>query len=151
MPTRLLVLLQRRKSAAAGSACAPTASISTAPAARPRPNPGRRRCGGRKSWILGGLSIACLVPHGARISREPSWPVNEDGPEVVDICEGRPRRQQVPQLGKESGRIVVGKKDGRIEAEAAGAREARLVDERTGRILGLAATAVGAIGIGGKG
>ena len=57
-------------------------------------------------------------PNGA-VSREPSRAVNEDSPEIIDVGACRPGRQQVPKLGKEFGRIVVGKKDGRIEAKPA--------------------------------
>jgi hypothetical protein len=50
------------------------------------------------------------------ISREASGGVNEDGPEVINIREGRSGHQKVAERGEKIGGIVVGQKRGRIEA-----------------------------------
>src|SRR6476620_4228012 len=98
MPTRLPVLLQSRKSAAAGCAKAvmPISAIAAASNARvTKP----RICGDRsKSTLLWPGSS----PKGG-ISREGSGGVNEDGPEVINIGEGRSGHQKVPERGKEGG------------------------------------------------
>src|SRR5262249_11056447 len=52
-----------------------------------------------------------------RISLSRSGPVNEDGPEIVDVGPGRPGDEQIPQAREKSGGIVVGKKRGSIEAK----------------------------------
>ena len=49
-----------------------------------------------------------------------SRPLDHDGAEIIDVREGRPGRHKIAERGKKAGRIVVGKKRGRIEAEGAG-------------------------------
>ncbi len=102
------------------------------------PAPGRGRCCAQCRFRH--VSIPPAFRAGTdnpnRISLEPSGAVNEDGPEVVDVGVGRPRRQQIAKFLKEFRRIVVGKKGGRIEAEPAGPGERGLVDEGPGRVLG---------------
>src|SRR5262245_29329168 len=149
MPTRFPVLLQSRKSALAGSAHnmqAPMTSMAQARACAPA----RRRT--RRIAVL----VRCrLLPSALRaartvrapISREPSSPVNEDGPEVVHVGQGGSRGEQIAQFLEEFRRIIVLKKGGRIEAEAARARERGGVDEGARGVLGVAAAAVGAVGV----
>src|SRR6478609_2698889 len=116
MPTRLPVLLQRRTSAAAGCAwvTTPTNDIT----ARNNARVTRRRMDGNRSNST--LMRPGSCPTGG-ISREASGSVNKDGPEVINIGEGRPGHQKVPQWGEEIGGIVVGQKRGRIEAKSASA------------------------------
>src|SRR5712692_8965251 len=79
----------------------------------PGERPGHRAMAGR---ILGGRAFRAGY-HALR-------PVNEDGAEVVDVGPGRSRAQEVAQPLEKSGRVVVGKKGGRIEAKGAGALRA---------------------------
>ena len=63
------------------------------------------------------------VPNDVRLSRDRSRPVNDDGTEVVHVGVSRPRHTaDRPRAVKESGRIVVGKKGGGIEAAGLRAR-----------------------------
>jgi hypothetical protein len=88
-----------------------------------------------------------MVGQAARISREGSWAVNEDSPKIVDVRVGWPRYQQVVQCPEEFGRIVVMKKDGRIEAQLAGPGECCGIKKRAGRVLGLPGSAIGSVGV----
>src|SRR4051812_28268375 len=144
MPTRLPVLLQRRKSAAAGCAKAATpvsaiAAGSKARVTKPRMDGSSR---GKSTLIRPGS-----FPKGG-ISREGSGGVNEDGPEVINIGEGRSGHQQIPERGEEWGGIVVGQKRGRIEAKGAAARRREAIAEGPGRIVGRTGTPVGSIRVG---
>src|SRR5689334_5122036 len=101
MPTRLPVLLQRRKSAAAGCAWATTAVHDIAARNNARVTK-RPRAGNRSNSTL---MRPGSCPTGG-ISREASGSVNEDGPEVINIGESRPRHQKIPERGEEIGGIV---------------------------------------------
>src|SRR6185437_4035605 len=87
----------------------------------------------------------------ARLSRDGSSPVNDDGAEVVHIGEGRAGNQQVAQRAEKARGIVVGEKRGRIEAARFGAGDRVAVDDGTGGVGGAAGAAVGAVGVGGDG
>src|SRR5689334_10854308 len=105
-PTRLPVLLQRRKSAFAGA----TVSRRTGSA---------RSANGRKeAWRETGKTNAVTRPVKGGVVRGRSDPVNEDGAEVVHVGVGRTRLQQATEPGEKPGRIVVGKKGGGIETFA---------------------------------
>src|ERR1700745_106306 len=69
------------------------------------------------------------------ISLNPSRGVNEDSTEIIDVREGRARHQKVTQGTEEGGRIVVGEKGGRIEAERPGASRCSGVDKSPRRIV----------------
>src|SRR5258705_9948968 len=116
MPTRLVVLLHSRKSAAAGSG-----AIVKAPARSMQPNAAPASTGRNRSQPLRGATMVrpwliASIPLGEGISREASRTVNENGPKIIDVGMGWPWREKVAQFGEEFGRIVVVKKDGRIEA-----------------------------------
>src|SRR5262245_20210351 len=81
-----------------------------------------------------------------RLSLNPSRTVNENSTEIIDIREGRARHQKVAEGAEEGGRIVVGEKGGRIEAERPGASGRRGVDKSPRRIVRAAAAAVGSGG-----
>src|SRR5262245_35105056 len=157
MPTRLLVLLQRRKSARAGSAVSADAATSNAPASMGTPASTqvpavRGRAAARR--ILD-LVYRCLIPPAFQapdgpnvpISREFLRTVNDDSPEVVHVGQRRSWRHKIAESFEEFGRIVVVKKDGRIEAEAARPAERAGVDEGAGGVLRRPAAAIGAVGI----
>src|SRR5436190_13353668 len=91
-----------------------------------------------------------MAGQAARISREGSRAVNEDSPKIVDVGVGWPRYQQVVQFPEEFGRIVVIKKDGRIEAQMSGPEQGGGVEKGPGRVLRLACPAIGSVGIGGE-
>src|SRR5688500_9200276 len=114
MPTRLPVLLQSRKSAAAecGKAATPINAMARGRNARARKH---RRGDNRSQSTL--LRPGSALEGG--ISRKGSRGVNDDCPEVIDIGEGRSGHQKVPERGEEFGGIVVGQKRGRIEAKCA--------------------------------
>src|ERR1043165_9094223 len=107
MPTRLPVLLQRRKSAAAGVANVVRRSAQTAKRAGRRNAPAGTHC----------LITPARIIRSA-ISRRFRLAVNEDGTEVIDVGEGWARAQEIAQALEEARGVVVGKKHGRIEAEA---------------------------------
>src|SRR5262249_20927173 len=98
------------------------------------------------SRVLCGSSVSHRFQSG-RISREASWAVNEDSPKIIDVCVGWPWYQKVTKLGEEFGRIVVGKKLGRIEAQLAGTRQGAAVDISTRGVLGVAGAPGGAVGV----
>ena len=79
-----------------------------------------------------------------------SWPVNDDGAEVGHVGECRARDEKVADAVEKPRGIVVGEKRGGIEAGGPGATKRRRVDEGAGRVVGAAAAAVGAVGIGGQ-
>src|SRR5262245_46837411 len=119
MPTRLLVLLQRRKSALAAGAPSAKTAVSTLAAATTPHSRARAPCCGSP---IPNLALVCryLIPvriidgsHTISISRERLRTVNEDSPEVVHVGQCRSWRHQIAKFLKEFGRIVVGKKDGR--------------------------------------
>src|SRR5947209_11998320 len=110
MPTRLPVLLHRRKSAAAGAANSRTNALASEsiPAWR-HVAPGLLRLAAR--WAT---RIICLG-----ISRRFHRTVNEDGTQVIDVREGGAGAEEIAQRFEKSGGVVVGKKRGRIEAKIA--------------------------------
>src|ERR1044072_9181469 len=116
MPTRLPVLLHRRKSAAAGVIPIPHANAHAA-------NKVRLQATGRVLIWAGGVMEL-------RISRRLRRAVNDDGAEVVDVRESRAGAQQTARTLEKAGGIVVGKKRGRIEAEFRRSRGSRTVDQR---------------------
>src|SRR5215467_9505018 len=111
MPTRLPVLLQRRKSALAGWAVSTTAAMTSAPPASARPATKRYR-GWRRTPAL---VDRCFIPPETQparrsekpISRELLRTVNDDRPEVVHVGQRRTRRHQIAKFLKEFRRIVV--------------------------------------------
>src|SRR5215831_818336 len=104
IPTRLPVLLQRRKSALAGSAVtASAAMMSVAPASA---RVAAERCRGWRRTPA--LVYRCFIPPALNspdgpnaISRELLRTVNEDRPEVVHVGQRRPRRQQIAKFLEE--------------------------------------------------
>src|SRR5437588_4298426 len=140
MPTRPPVLLQRLKSAAAGSTKARRSSAQTAKNAGRRSAPDTIR-----STLIPPTHIIRLA-----ISRRFRLAVNEDGAEVIDVREGGTRAKQIAQALEEARGVVVGKKRGRIEAKFAGAGGGLAIHGGDGRIVGRAFAAVGAIGVGGE-
>src|SRR5690348_2639806 len=112
MPTRLVVLLHRRKSATAGAAC------SVAPAPASATSVVMRRAARQQVAMVGRL----IMP-AARNLRDGSRSVNEDRAEVIDVGAGRAGRQEIAERREKAGGIVVGKKRGRIEAAAPGPRQ----------------------------
>src|SRR5215831_11365634 len=140
-PTRLPVLLHRRKSAFAG--CAEAASNSaTGTAARMRIREMRRLAA-----ISGGAVTTVVGSKDARFWRDPSRPVNDDSAEVVYVGECRPWHQEVSQGLKESPRIVLREKRGGIEAASHCACHRFAINQRTGGVTGRPAAAIGAIGV----
>src|SRR3569833_4396832 len=106
-PTRLPVLLQRRKSAQAGAAANMTSS-SAGTAAR---NSVRMRRGGAgKANAVPSVAIERDVAEALRA-------VNDDGAEVVHVGVGRAGLEQVAETREKAGGIVVGEERGRIETE----------------------------------
>src|ERR1044072_9650405 len=112
MPTRLPVLLQRRKSAAAGVA-----------KAQPRSAQAASTIGRGNAPDIG---TPTLIPPTRiirlAISRRFRPTVNEDGAEVIDVRECGTRAQQGAPALEEARGVVVGKKRGRIEAGFLGPR-----------------------------
>src|SRR5262245_21086558 len=118
MPTRLVVLLQSRKSAAAGSG----ASTIHPASAQAKKAPVRRQHGTwcklivvRRSFIVPGAGFRA-GRYGLSTSS-----INQDSAEIVHVGTGRAGFQKLAKLGEEFGRIIVTKVGGRIEAERAGA------------------------------
>src|ERR1700751_551036 len=148
MPTRLPVLLHRRKSAAAGPAVAPrtTATSDNPPSAARVPHRFRPVLAGAPSIFVDSAKYWSAV----RISLRRSGAVNEDGAEVVDVGEGRPGSEKVAEAREERGGIVFGEKGGRIEAKRATAGAAGAVDEGPGRVIRAPGATIGANGIAGQ-
>src|SRR5215472_8842233 len=135
MPTRLDVLLHRRKSAAAG--------------------PVDKRVSGRAANTLANSATLNLFATMPRLipsvdSFSIGGPVNDDGAEVGDVGERRTGYEQVADRLEKPRRIVVGEKRGGIEAKVFGPRQGRVVEKGTGRVVRPAPAAVGSIGVGGK-
>src|SRR3974390_2380962 len=95
-PTRLDVLLQTRKSAAAGPGRAASAPARAAGA--------RIRQAARRHVAM---VESRLMPGGVSL-RKRSRSVNDDGAEIIDVGGGGAGRQQVAERGKEPRRLVVG-------------------------------------------
>src|ERR1051325_11422045 len=130
-PTRLPVLLQRRKSASAG--CAEQASNAVPAAKRTM----RLRESGRDEAII----------DSARISADCLQAVNDNGAKVVHVGEGGAGFDEVPERREECGRVVVGKKGGRIDAKGPGSADRLAVEHGARRIGRAARAAVGAVGV----
>src|ERR1043165_8381707 len=124
MPTRLPVLLHRRKSAAAGvaKAAASNAQAATHTGTHDAPD-------ATKVLIFPTRIIR------STISRRFHRAVNEDGAEVIDVGEGWARAEKIAQALEEARGVVVGKKHGRIEAERLRSRGGSSVHKGAGRIL----------------
>src|SRR5579883_2025431 len=123
-PTRLAVLLQTRKSANAGRACAKARTQRKAASTQ-------TRCTTRRHVPMVGC---CVMPGGCEWRRE-SRSVNDDSAEIIDVGGCRTRRQQVAQPREEPRGIVVGEKGGRIEAAICRTRRRGLIDHGAGRIV----------------
>src|SRR5690242_4809657 len=136
MPTRLAVLLQTRKSALAGAAANAVPTPAQAASAQ------ARRAAHRHPPVV----VARLMPGGCN-GRNGSRFVDENGAEIVDVGGSRPRRQEIAETAEKAGRIVVGKKGGRIEAAASRPRERGFVDQGAGGIVRAADAAIRAVGI----
>src|SRR5579885_3789780 len=137
MPTRLPVLLQRRK-----SALAHRADANTNTAAIPAITAVQRLA------AIKGKRLTIRRFGVARLSRDLSRAVNDDGAEVGHIGEGVSGNQQVAQPTEKPCGIVVGEKGGRIEAESIGASGRAAVGKSAGRIACRSTSAVGPVGIG---
>src|ERR1700733_4311678 len=128
IPTRLAVLLQRRKSAAAGLADPARAKIVTIVST---------------STLAAVLEkFPCLIATSESAST--GWPVNDNGAEVGDVGKRRTGREQIADAVEKPGGIVVGEKIGGIEAGGLGALQSGVVDKRPGRVVGAATAAIGA-------
>src|SRR5437764_13805719 len=138
MPTRLPVLLHRRKSADAGAANSRT----SAQASEIIPAPRRVARGLTRAAANWAIRIITL-----RISRWFQPAVNEDGAEVIDVGEGGARAEEMAQAFEKAGGVVVGKKRGRIEAELLGARHGVALHIGAGGIVGRARPTIRAVGI----
>src|ERR1051326_1289886 len=87
---------------------------------------------------------------GRRDFRDASWPVNDDGAEIIDIGRGRSRRQEIAKPREKPRGIVVSEKGGRIEAKALRAGDRGRLDYGARRIIRTAAAAVGAVCVAGE-
>src|SRR5262245_59326664 len=125
MPTRLGVMLHRRRSARAGEAAKIGAS-ETASAARRSARLAPREPG---------------MARARRIVRS----ADKADPAVIDVRSGRSGDEKVAQRREESRRIVVGEKGCGIKAGGASPCQGRLVDERSRGVRRLPAAAVGAV------
>src|SRR4051812_27795490 len=140
MPTRPPVLLQRRKSAAAGVANALAKSAQAASSTGQRTAPDPMNC-----TLIPPTRIIRLA-----ISRRFHLTVNEDGPKVIDVREGGARAQEVAQTLEKTSGIVVGKKGGRIEAKFLCPRGGFAVHIGSGGILRRTFATIGTISIAGQ-
>src|SRR3712207_3011383 len=104
MPTRLVVMLHRRRSARAGEAVRRDATKRTAAPPIPRCR-ARERCS-----------------------------ADEDDPAIIDVGSRRSRGDEVAQTLKKTCRIVVIEQAARIKTEALRPRKGRCVDERAGGV-----------------
>src|SRR3984885_10313944 len=135
MPMRPAVLLQSRKSAAAGRVDETrTSTTSVLNSAAPAASLGR---------------IACLISRSNSPSRHRS--VNDDGAEISDVRKRRTRHEEIADAVEKPRGIVVGEKGGGIEAGGSGPYYGGFVDKGAGRVIRAAAAAVGSVGIGGHG
>src|SRR5215469_9289129 len=132
MPTRLDVLLHKRKSAAAGPVDMVSGSAANALA----------KSAPRNQFA----TITRLIPNADSVSID--GPVNDDGAKVGDVGERRARYEQVADDVEKPRGIVVGEKRGGIEAEPFGPNQGRIVDKGSGRVVRPASAAVGSICIG---
>src|SRR4051812_38775216 len=110
MPTRLPVLLHRWKSAWA----VPGSSMNAAAASIARTKEGEGRSKAREPVFE--PSFTCL---GAGIGK-PLRTVNDNGAKIIDVGARGARLNEIADPGKKSGRVVVRKKMGRIEAKRTG-------------------------------
>src|SRR5262249_36794216 len=133
MPTRLEVLLHRRKSAAAG----PVDKMVSGSAATALANSAPRTLFATMTWLI---TKADSVSIGG--------PVNDDGAKVGDVGERRAGYEQVAHGVEKPRGIVVGEKRGGNEAEPFGPHQGRIVDKGSGRGVWLALAAIGSIAIG---
>src|SRR6516225_6258973 len=131
MPTRLDVLLHKRKSAAAGPVDTVSGSAANALA----------KSAPRNQFA----TITRLIPSADSFSID--GPVNDDGAEVGDVGERRAGYEQVADSVEKPRGIVVGEKRGGNEAEPFGPCQGRIVDKSASRVVGSALAAVGSIGI----
>src|SRR5215470_19632763 len=148
MPTRLVVLLQSRKSAAAGSPASATAPTVSMP---PKRALVRRRRAGCKLVMV---RRPFIVPRGGGFHAGryglSTTTINHDSAEIVHVGMGSTWSQKVANTGEEFGRIIVTKICSGVEAQLTGALQGRVVHIGAGRIVGAAHAAVGAVGVGGQ-
>src|SRR4029077_11492452 len=136
MPTRLDVLLHRRKSAAAG----PADEMVSGSAAIALANSAPRNLFATMTRLISNAESFSI---GGR--------VNDDGAKVGDVGERRAGYEQIADGVEKPRGIVVGEKRGGIEAKPFGPYQGRIVDKGPGRVVRQAPAAVGSIGIGGEG
>src|SRR5918993_875307 len=125
MPTRLVVMLHRRKSARAADPTDEAARRTAASAKRDH------------------------APVAAATSRG-SASADEDNAAVIDVGSRGSRADEVAQSLEEICRIVVAQEGARIKTEALGAHKGGLVDDGPGGIAGRAAAAVRAVRVRGQ-
>src|ERR1700720_2537748 len=133
MPTRLDVLLHRRKSAAAG----PVDEMVSGSAAIALANSAPRDLF---------TTMTRLIPNAESVSI--GGRVNDDGAKVGDVGERRAGYEQIADGVEKPRGIVVGEKRGGIEAEPFGPYQRRIVDKGPGRVVRQASAGGGSIGIG---
>src|SRR6516162_9097352 len=131
MPTRLDVLLHKRKSAAAGPVDTVSGSAANALA----------KSAPRNQFA----TITRLIPSADSFSIGGS--VNDDGAEVGDVGERRAGYEQVADGVEKPRGIVVGEKRGGNEAEPFSPFKGRIVDKGPGRVVWPAPAAIGSIGV----
>src|SRR3954471_9884845 len=139
MPTRLPVLLQSRKSAAAGVAKALASSAQAASST------GQHDAPEAISFVIPPSRIIPLA-----ISRRLHLAVNEDGAEVIDVRESGTWTQEIAQTFEKTRGVVVGKKRGRIEAKFLRSCGGLAVHVCPGGILRRTFATIGTIGIRGQ-
>src|SRR3712207_2012788 len=125
MPTRLAVMLHRRKSARAA-----VGAVADAPRTAP----------------MSAMRLQAVGKAAESIERRAS--AKEDDPAVIHVRFGRSRGDEVAQSRKKTCRIVVMEQGQRIKTEASGSRKGGFVDERAGRVARSAAAPVRAVRVG---
>ena len=77
----------------------------------------------------------------------PGSRVDEDGTEIIDVGLCRAATDEITECCKEGGRIVVGEEGGGIAVEGCAAHQCVGCHDRAGRVGGVAASAVDAVGV----
>jgi hypothetical protein len=85
------------------------------------------------------------------ISREDSGADNDDSPEVADIGACWPWDQEIAEFFEEFGRIIGIEMGHGIEPAQAGPPQCGRINEGSGRVGGLPAAAIDAVGVAGEG
>src|SRR5438128_5497036 len=112
MPTRLPVLLHRRRSAAVGSALRVRGRARSAEAMSARTCDARSTDRRKNTRFFRGDFV--IDPSSVRFPNNAGYrgslrAVNEDRPEIIDIGAGWPGGEQIAKAAEEFSRIVVGK------------------------------------------